>query len=283
MNPTVSRRTLLQTSLAGLGLAAAKTSAAAPLQLTDVNVNLGRWPYRRLPFDETAALAAHLKQRSVTEAWAASFDGLLHEDLAAVNARTAGECRRHGAGVLKPVGVVNPTLPGWKLDVERCAREHGMKAIRLSPGYHGYTLADAPFAEVLGLAAEAGLLVQVVAQMEDQRTQHPLMPVKPVDFKPLRDVMAAVPKVRVMVLNANTAMVLSALRGCTNVWLDTAMIEGVGGVEQLLKSWPADKVCLGSHAPLFYWEAARLKLQESGLEGDVLEAVRHRNAAGALA
>lgn len=283
MKPSVSRRILLQTGLAGIGLSAAgKTPVQSGTKMVDVNVHLGRWPFRRLAQDDTAGLAVHLKANGVTEAWVASFDGLLHEDLAAVNSRTAQECAKSGAGVLRPVGSVNPTLPGWRLDIERCASGHGMKVIRLAPGYHGYTLADAVFAETLKLAADARLLVQIVAQMEDQRTQNVLMPVKPVDFKPLRDAMASAPKSRVMVLNANTAMVLSSLRGCSNVWLDTAMIEGVGGLEQLLKSWPEDKICLGSHAPLFYWEAARLKLQESGIEGGQRDAVTHQNALQAL-
>ena len=67
------------------------------------------------------------------------------------------------------------------------------------------------------------------------------------------------------------------MRG-TGVWLDIAMLEGVGGVEGLLKDWPADRVVFGSHAPFFYWESARLKLQESELTPDQLAAITHGNA-----
>jgi hypothetical protein len=98
--------------------------------------------------------------------------------------------------------------------------------------------------------------VQLVAQMEDERTQHPQVRAAPVDLAPLSKIMHEVPEARVMLLNANAAMVLRHLQDCPNVWLDFAMIEGVGGVGNLLKSWPADRLVFGSFAPVFYWESA---------------------------
>ncbi|HYF35108.1 MAG TPA: hypothetical protein VD994_07470, partial [Prosthecobacter sp.] len=111
---------------------------------------------------------------------------------------------------------------------------------------------------------------------EDQRTQHPLVQVAPVDFKPLAAALEKTPGARLMVLNANRAMSLTALQGLP-VWLDIAMLEGVGGVENLLKDWPHDKVVFGSHAPFFYWESAKLKLQESHLTEAQLTAITHGN------
>jgi hypothetical protein len=111
-----------------------------------------------------------------------------------------------------------------------------MKVIRLHPNYHGYTLDEPLFAEMLDAIIEAGLAIQIVAQMEDTRTQHPLVQAAPVDLKPLPDLLAARPKARVMVLNSNAAMITTALRGCDSLWLDCAMIEGVGGLENTLKA-----------------------------------------------
>ena len=152
-----------------------------------------------------------------------------------------------------------------------------MKAIRLHPNYHGYTLDDPRFLDVLEATTEKKLLIQIVAQMEDQRTQHPLVQVKPVSFTPLPATLAKVPDARIIVLNANRTMSMTALRGC-NVTLDIAMLEGVGGIENLLKDWPLDRLVFGSHAPLFYFESARLKLQESELSEAQLAAITHGNA-----
>ena len=86
------------TAVTAGGLAAGSAEAVEPGgaresagrgELVDTNVSLGRWPCRRLPLDETPALVARLRSHGVKQAWAASFDGLLHRDLASVNAQLA--------------------------------------------------------------------------------------------------------------------------------------------------------------------------------------------------
>lgn len=236
--------------------------------IIDVNVSLSRWPFRRLTGDEPAALVAKLRQKKVVQAWTGSFDGIFHKDLAAVNARLANDCRTYGPDLLLPFGSINPKLPDWQEDLRRCHDEHGMPGIRLHPNYHGYKLDDPAFGELLKLAAARKLIVQLALCMEDERTQHPLMRVPPVDFTPLAGLVTAEPQLRLVILNSYPQLAMEKLRELSSagqVYFDFAMVERVAPVVRLAEQVSFSRVLFGSNYPLFYFESAVLKAQESGL------------------
>lgn len=252
--------------------------------MIDTNVYLSRWPFRRLPGDDTPALVEKLKNAGVKQAWCGSFDGVLHKDIAGVNARLAEECKVAGANTDKPLlipfGTINPKLPDWKEDLRRCAEVHKMPGIRLHPNYHGYKLDDPDFATLLALAAERKLIVQIAIRMEDPRTQHPLVQVPDVDAAPLQVLIKQIPGLRLVVLNG-----LMPLRqdlvdklSAAGVSFDIATLEGIAGLGKLLKSVPLEQVLFGSYFPFFAWESAKLKLQESALPRFQVEAIIEKNA-----
>ena len=249
--------------------------------MIDVNVSLSRWPFRRLPLDETPALVAALRRLGVTQAWAGSFDGLLHRDVAGVNRRLADDCREHGDGLLIPFGTVNPTLPDWREDLRRCHEEQRMPGIRLHPNYHGYGLDDPRLASLLDAAAGRAMLVQIAAAMEDERTQYPLFRVPTIDPAPLAALVAQRPHLRLVLLNASprpAGVPLRRLVETGRIWVDTAMIEGIAALEQVVASVGSGRILAGSHAPFYCAEAPSLKLQEAALKEADHRAIAEGNA-----
>jgi predicted TIM-barrel fold metal-dependent hydrolase len=247
----------------------------------DVNVYLGRWPFRRLKGDEPAELAAKLRGQDVRAAWAGSFDAVLHRDLAAVNARLADDCARHGKGWLLPFGTVNPLMPFWEEDLRRCHEQHKMPGLRLYPAWHGYTLDRPAFAALLKAASDHGLVVQLVLKLEDDRTLHPLLRLQPVDPSPLLELVAGLPRLRLVLLNHAGVVNPELLRKLTEagqVYADLATVEGLGGVARLLQTVPTARLLFGSHYPFYYLESALLKLREAGLEPAQERALRSGNA-----
>ncbi len=287
------RRQFLQLTATAGGVAATLGSVPAtaspsagqqpegPSQLIDVNVYLSRWPLRRLPLDDTPALVAKLRQQGVTQAWAGTFDGVLHKDVAAANARLVDQCRRHGQGLLVPFGTVNPALPDWEEDFRRCVDQYKMPGIRLHPNYHGYSPGDPRCVRLLQMAADRGRIVQVVLIAEDERMMHPQLRVEPTDHAPLADLARRFARLRLVLLNVQRVLRGPALAKMTseaNVFVDIAYQEGAGGLEKLLGVVPQQQVLFGSYAPMFYFEAAMLKLKESPLSTEQLAAVRYENA-----
>jgi len=246
----------------------------------DVSVSVGPWPFRCFPGDKPADLVARLKRRGVKQAWAGTFEGIFHRDTSAANARLARACATAGAGFLLPFGSVNPAAPGWKEDLRRCHEVHRMPGIRLHPNYHGYTLADTAFTELLRAARERKLIVQLALNVEDERTQHPLMRIPPLDPSPLGHAVATVPDVKLVLLNRMRAPAGEALAALarTGIYFDFAMTEGVGGVGELMKQVTPQRLLLGSHSPFQYFDGALLKMKESAITGDDAAAILMGNA-----
>lgn len=104
--------------------------------------------------------------------------------------------------------------------------------------------------------------------MEDERMMHPRLRIPHVNIKPLAEIVKQTPELKLVLLNALKTVKgedLATLTQVGDVSVEIAMQEGVNGIETLLKSVPIERVLFGSHAPLFYFEAAELKLQESPL------------------
>ncbi len=248
--------------------------------IIDTNVNLSRWPFRRLPCDELPALLDRLKKWNIQQAWAGSLDGVFHRDVGGVNLRLSEECQQH-KNLLIPFGTVNPTLPDWEEDLRRCREDYHMPGIRLHPNYHGYKLDDPRFKKLLELARDAGLIVQLAIRLDDVRVQHPLMQVPDVDVEPLPALIQSVPNLRLMLLNALRTVrqpMLGRLISAGNVHLEISMLEGLGCVEKLLKTVLLSRVHFGSHLPLFVLESAVFKLDESPLTEAQRTAIQSGNA-----
>ena len=281
--PEMNRRDVLNLAIATgaattLLSGTARSADAAPgIRIIDSNVSLFRWPFRRLPLDNPGALVAKCRSLGIAQAWAGSFEAILHRDIAGVNLRLADACKSRSE--LIPVGSVNPELPGWKDDLRRCVEEYEMPGIRLHPGYHGYTLTDPRFVQLLKSATSTGRFVQIAATMEDTRTQHPKLQVPDVDVTPLTKLLPGILNARVQILNARLrAPLFEQLARTPGVFFDTARVDGTDGISKLVQAAPG-RVLFGTHAPFLIPEAALIRVHESGVLNETqLRAVYSKNA-----
>lgn len=268
-----------------------KDDAPLPV-IIDTNVHLFDWPFRKLKYSRTKALVAKLRKHRIVQAWAGSYEGLLHKNLDGVNARLAKECRTNGENMLLPFGTVNPALPDWEEDVRRCQEKYRMSGIRLYPSYHNYNLQSPAVVRLLQVAHRRGLLVQLVVRMEDPRVHLPVILTPPVDVGALPELLAKEPGIRLQLLNAFNGT--DPLRGPvgrrlieqTEVTFDFSHVEGQGGLGKLIAGdrdagrspLPVARLAFGSHAPYFPCESALFKLFESPLGRPELEKLMHSNA-----
>jgi uncharacterized protein len=293
----IDRRNFLKSSLLGAAavslpgrqpLAAQTAARNAPVGIIDTNVNLFQWPFRALKYSHTKALVTKLKKHRIIEAWAGSFEALLAKDMNGVNVRLAAECREHAPGFLIPFGSVNLAWPDWEEDVRRCHEVHKMPGIRIYPGYQPFDLDHPGMESLVKMTGERGLILQVVFGMEDPRVHHPVINVGPVTFAPLLKVMKSAPNAKVQLLHfsgSSQGKDLSQFMENPNTFLDISRLEGNGAVGRMIGSIqglpsarvPLDRMVFGSHAPYFPVETAILKLIESPLDVQQLQAIMQGN------
>ena len=273
---------------AGAASASATTSSANP-GIIDTNVNLFDWPFRALKYRDTKALVAKLKKHRIIEAWAGSFEALLAKDMDGVNVRLAAECREHGPGFLIPFGSVNLAWPDWQEDVRRCHEVHKMPGIRIYPGYQPFGLDHPDVESLVRMTSERGLILQVVFGMEDPRVHHPVINVGPAAFAPLAKAVQPAPNAKVQLLHFSGSAQGADLTQWmikTKAVMDISRLEGNGAVGRMIGSVaglpsarvPVDRIVFGSHAPYFPVETAIMKLIESPLDVQQLQAIMQGNA-----
>lgn len=297
MNP-LDRRDFLKASLlagaaAALGprpnLAAPASAPGSSPGIVDTNINLFQWPFRRLKYSDTTSLVAKLRRHRVIEAWAGSFEALLHKDINGVNERLAAECRERGEGLLLPFGTVNLAWSDWEEDVRRCHEVFRMPGVRIYPGYQPFDFAHPDFRRLVAVTRERGLLLQIAFGMEDARVHHPVLTLGPITVAPLIETLKAEPQARVQLLHFSgnaQGTDLRQLMSQTSATIEFSRWEGNGAIGRMIGTAPGssaarvpvERVLFGSHAPYFPLETAILKLIESPADAAQLHAMIQGNA-----
>src|SRR5207247_1542696 len=118
---------------------------------------------------------------------------------------------------------------------------------------------------------------------------HPIVTVGPVTLGPLLKAVQETPNAKVELLHfsgSSQGEELSRFMKETNTVMDISRLEGNGAVGRMIGTVqglpsdhvPVDRIVFGSHAPYFPLETALLKLVESPLDLQQLQAIMHGNA-----
>lgn len=243
----------------------------------DTNVTLFKWPFRNLPLDSTETLQTKLIALGISQAWAGTFEGIFQRDITSVNNRLSHRCKKYPFFV--PMGSVNPSLPGWKKDLQRCVRQHRMSGIRLHPNYHSYSLESTALKEIMKVAAAENIVVQIATTMEDTRTQNRLVAVPDVNLTHLATILEKYTEVKIQLLNLRPkSEQVPFVEAAPNLYFDTCRIDATDGLKRFLERIPASRVLYGSNAPLLIPEASMIRIYESNLPENARKKILNENA-----
>lgn len=244
------------------------------MRLVDVNL----WcdaPQGAAAAPDSARTWTDCERWGINEGWIASFRALFDADPLPVSLQVRRAVGDSPGIDLRWFATVNPRC-GAIARAVRETREAGFAGIRIYPPAHGYNLASTEFRELLERAWEAGLVVQLVVRIEDQRTQVPPGKWPDVDVDSLATLQLSGPLV---LLNCYWRQLPPLLLANDKVFLDTAVQEGLGPLDQAVAALGGpDRILLGTYSPVFTMAAGVLKLFETELSEDELGKIARSNA-----
>jgi hypothetical protein len=100
----------------------------------DINVSTGPWPFQRFALASLNDLQAHMSERDMEAALVSHLGTVFHADPQPFNEELFSEAA--GLPAIRPVPVINPSLPGWERMIDLYLSEHAPVAVKALPSHH---------------------------------------------------------------------------------------------------------------------------------------------------
>jgi predicted TIM-barrel fold metal-dependent hydrolase len=239
--------------------------AAVPAEPVDHDALVGAYPFRRLPEPTPERLVAELERLGIGRAWVGHVPSIFYRDVAAGNDELFAALAPHRARLL-PVPALNPAYPGWERELDRARRER-CPAVRTYPAHYGFDAAGPAMRELAAGCAERELVLVLTVRLEDARQRHRLDLAADLLGADVRATVRAHPALRVLVTNADRALVEEVHFGATPAEAGRLQwdIAGLWGppddqLAALRRSVGRDRFVFGTQFPFRLPEAALARL-----------------------
>lgn len=216
--------------------------------LIDTNVNLGPWPFSPLPEYTGPELAARLAANGVRRALVSDLRAVFLPDPMPANRRLFAAVRRTPA--LVPVPILNPALRPWREQLDECLAAGPIRAVKILPNYHNYTLKSAALDGFMAALAAAKLKLILNVRLEDERHKYFALRMKGVPVPALAGFLKRFPSHHVLLTGIYKPDLEKLVAECGNFSADIAFCEWINTIEALLEKIPAQRLMLGTCTPL---------------------------------
>ncbi len=248
--------------------------------IIDVNAWTGPWPALvNVPY-EAASVRASLREYGVECIFMAPLAAAWSANPHLCNSVVYEAANEYDS--IRPVPVIDPTLPTWRGEIEKAAGYRAIRMIKLLPGYGGYDLTVAD--DLLAEAGRFNLTVMVQIRIEDPRRHHPLAQVPDFPVQAVVDAAKRHPNLKLVIGGASAAVLrefAAQVRDLPGLYADTSQVDGVDSVKMLVDAGIGGKVLFGSHAPVFMPAAAMARVLID-LHDDTVVGILEDNASGLL-
>ncbi len=233
------------------------------MNFLDASTWIGRWPFSFAPAHTPRALAAHLKRHGIARALVSSLDAVFAPAPQPANRALLASTRPFRA--LLPVPILNPALATWREDLAEVAADRRVRAVRLLPNYHNYSLRAPAVDELIVGLAKRRLRLIVQMQLIDHRHEYHALTIKPVPADYLAALLRRHRTTPILASGLLRPDLMKLARRHANLLADLSFAEWHDTMEHLTARVPARQLAFASHTPFLITAAARAKLDTSTL------------------
>jgi len=240
----------------------------------DATVFTGRWPFRKLGRPEIGHLLEDHAKNGINGGVLSNLESIFYNDPMEGDEDLAAKLPK---GYLLAV-THNPALPYAAKEIAK--NELKAAAVRLYPCYHGYKPNDPRVIEFCRAAAEAGLVVYVIARMDDMRFDY-ILHQHVTDTADIAELARAVPEARFVVsYGPELYRHIDKFTPLTNCYIDGAyMPDLVFGYQDKSPTFPPGKLLFATHYPLQLIEANAITIRLAGITTEEKDRIMYKNAA----
>lgn len=249
--------------------------------ITDVAAWIGAYPFRGATPRTVEALERRMAALGIGHAIVSGFESLFWEDNLDAFDWWRSQLK---SSRLELWPVVNPSRPGQLARLRRVLdqrRAEGtrIRGLRLLPNYHGYRLWDASTADLMQLAREADLVVQVFQRIADERW-HWMLKVPPVPDDELVMLVNQFPDNRILISGHNMPQLLApSMRRHASLYVDISRVRTPEyAIPRLIEQAPWERLVMGSLWPIQIIEATLWQVQAVELEPAIRAGILSLNA-----
>lgn len=234
----------------------------------DANTWVGRWPFSFQPAHTPRTLAAHLRGLGIRRALVSPLDAVFAPSPGPANRELLRSTR--DLATLVPVPIINPALANWREELDACAADDRVCAVRVLPNYHHFRLGARAMHDLAGELQRRQLRLIVQVRLIDERHEFHAMHLKPVPVVDLDRFLVAHPRLRVLACGLTRPALFTLARKHSRLLADLSFVEWHDTVRGVLARVPAKQLAFGSHTPFLIMAASRAKLEASGLGARVM-------------
>lgn len=238
----------------------------------DCNCFSGNWPFHKVRYNTVAKIAQLHKRCGIEGGIISSCEAVFYQDPyeaeLSLSKELVGTNYSHAM-------TLNPTLPGWKDDLRRCVEVLGVKAVRLVPGYHGYTLADDLIEEVCAALRQYSLPLILTLRIEDERTTWMINPrfIPVTEVKTFLETYTDIPTLVANVRINESADLAPVFETRQNLFIDTAgFMRGLFPVDTAYP-YVKGQMVFGSNAPMSEMQSLTILVETAILSQQEKDAI----------